>query len=641
MIFVPESTMRKIVINIMMAAMLLSPLLTLSQTDSTDNRESDSLLINSQEQTNFLLSSADSARFLDSIEQASLLEEISQLRQRDQKKKAELQAKLDSLKSVQTTREERIKEQVDSLKLNTPGIPVIVFDDTLFFIYSKLGPFKPSDRAASICQKVEFLVDEELFKPENLRIVAGEESHDVFHNEMILFSITDRDAFWINMDRAAAAELHVLEIKNLVEDYKERTGLIHLLRRIGLLILVLVCFFLGIRYMNRGFTWLNIRILRKSDSFLNGIKIRNYELLSPYREKQVVIWILNALKWLIIIILIYLALPVLFSIFPATKGIAVTLIGYVLDPLKSIVTAIVAYIPELITIIVISFVFHNLVRLLAFLASEIESEKLILPGFYPDWAKSTFNILRIIIYAFAFIVIFPYLPGSDSPVFQGVSVFLGILLSLGSSSAISNIIAGLVMTYMRSFKIGDRVKIGDTTGDVIEKSMLITRLRTIKNEEVTIPNAAILNGSTTNYSASAKEMGLILNTTITIGYDVPWRKVHELLIEAALKSGSIEKEPKPFVFQTSLDDYYVSYQINAYTHYAGAAAKIYSELHSNIQDSFNEAGIEIMSPHYRANRDGNLIAIPPDYTPGKQQTPGFKSDKETKTDTDKSDPKQK
>ena len=243
-------------------------------------------------------------------------------------------------------------------------------------------------------------------------------------------------------------------------------------------------------------------------------------------------------------------------------------------------------------------------KFLHFLTHEIEIGKLVIPGFYRDWAQPTFNLLRIFIYAFTFIIIFPYLPGSDSPIFRGVSVFLGLLISIGSSSAIGNIVAGLVITYMRAFKVGDRVKIGDATGDVIEKTMLVTRLRTIKNEEVTIPNSAILNGNTINYSTSARELGLILNTEVTIGYDVPWRKVHELLISAAQKTENINESPEPFVLQTNLNDFYVNYQLNAYTDDADKAAKIYSDLHSKIQDEFNEAGVEILSPHFQANRQG-------------------------------------
>nr|WP_243431648.1 mechanosensitive ion channel family protein [Algoriphagus lutimaris] len=270
-------------------------------------------------------------------------------------------------------------------------------------------------------------------------------------------------------------------------------------------------------------------------------------------------------------------------------------------------------------IIVVVIITYYIGQFVNFISGEIGRGNLSIPGFYPEWAKPTFNLVKIIIYAFAFIVIFPYLPGSDSPAFQGVSVFLGLLISLGSSSAISNIIAGLVIIYMRAFKIGDRVKIGDTTGDVIEKTMLVTRLRTIKNEEVTIPNSAILNGNTINYTVEENSSGLILHSTVTIGYDVPWRKVHELLIGAALKVDTIIKEPKPFVLQTSLDDFYVSYQINAYTIETKKAAKSYSDLHASIQDAFTEAGVEIMSPHYRANREGNDLTIPPKYIP--EETP--------------------
>jgi small-conductance mechanosensitive channel len=242
--------------------------------------------------------------------------------------------------------------------------------------------------------------------------------------------------------------------------------------------------------------------------------------------------------------------------------------------------------------------------------TEIETGKLNVAGFHADWALPTFSIIRFLMYAFMFILIFPYLPGSNSPIFQGVSVFLGLLVSLGSSSAISNIVAGLVITYMRPFKIGDRIKLGDVTGDVVEKTLLVTRLRTIKNGEITIPNSAVLSGNTTNYSAMAREEGLIIHTTVTIGYDVHWKMMHEALLEAAAKTGGLMPNKKAFVLQTSLDDFYVSYQLNVYTAESNALAPIYSELHQHILDVCAEKGIEIMSPHYRAERDGNELAMP-------------------------------
>jgi small-conductance mechanosensitive channel len=246
-----------------------------------------------------------------------------------------------------------------------------------------------------------------------------------------------------------------------------------------------------------------------------------------------------------------------------------------------------------------------------------------LSGFYPDWANPTYQIIRVIVFAFMVVVIFPYLPGSDSAVFQGVSVFLGFLFTFGSAGSLSNIIAGLILTYMRLFKIGDRVKIGDVVGDVIEKSLLVTRIRTVKNEIISIPNSTVMSSHTINYSSDAPEKGLIIHSTITIGYDVPWMDMHQALIDAASKTELVLQEPKPFVLQTSLDDFYVSYEINAYIKEPNKQAIIYSMLHQNIQDICNERGIEIMSPHYRAARDGNTSTIPSTYLGKEYKAPFF------------------
>jgi small-conductance mechanosensitive channel len=201
------------------------------------------------------------------------------------------------------------------------------------------------------------------------------------------------------------------------------------------------------------------------------------------------------------------------------------------------------------------------------------------------------------------------------------------MAALLTRSAVSNVIAGLVLTYMRSFRIGDRVKIADTTGDVVEKTLLITRIQTVKNVEVTVPNSLVLGSHIVNFSTSAKTKGLILHTQVTIGYDAPWKKVHELLIQAALNTDEILSEPKPFVLQTSLDDSYVSYEINAYTHNAHRMAGIYSMLHQNIQDAFNKAGVEIMSPSFSAIRDGNTVTIPKENREANYQAPSFRVEK--------------
>ena len=329
------------------------------------------------------------------------------------------------------------------------------------------------------------------------------------------------------------------------------------------------------------------------------------------------------LKWFIIFLAIYIALPILFGIFPWTKNFASTLIGYIINPVTKIATGLWNYLPSLITIIVIIFIFRYILKGIHFLKTEIEKEKLKIPGFYPDWANPTYQIVRILVFAFMIIVIFPYLPGSDSPVFRGVSVFLGFLFTFGSAGSLSNIIAGLILTYMRLFKIGDRVKIGEVTGDVIEKSLLVTRVRTIKNEIISIPNSTVMSSHTINYSSDAPDKGLIIHTTVTIGYDVPWRDMHKALIDAAIKTELVLKDPPPFVLQTSLDDFYVSYQVNAYIRDANKQAVIYSDLHQNIQDTCNERGIEILSPHFIYARDGNASTIPADYLPKDYKAPDF------------------
>ncbi len=290
--------------------------------------------------------------------------------------------------------------------------------------------------------------------------------------------------------------------------------------------------------------------------------------------------------------------------------------------------AIFHFIPNLLTICVIYIVTRYIVKGVRFVTTEIKNDSITIKGFYPDWALPTYNIIRVILYAFMFVAIFPYLPGSNSKIFQGVTVFLGVLFSLGSSSAISSMVAGLVLTYMRPFKVGDVIKVGEIFGAVIEKNLLVTRLRTNKNEDITLPNSTILGGHTINFTSSANTLGLILHTTITIGYDAPWQVVHQLLISAAESTDEILKEPKPFVHQTELNDFYIAYQINAYTRAPLKIASTYSLLHQNIQDKFNEAGVEIMSPHYTALRDGNHIQIPEDYVSKDYKTPGFNINKE-------------
>jgi small-conductance mechanosensitive channel len=276
---------------------------------------------------------------------------------------------------------------------------------------------------------------------------------------------------------------------------------------------------------------------------------------------------------------------------------------------------LVAITPSLFFLAFIIVVTVFALRAIRFFFSEIEKGRISLGGFHADWARPTFNIVRVAVLAFAFIMAFPYIPGSGSTAFKGVSIFLGLLVSLGSGSAVANAISGIILIYMRPFSLGDRVRIGETVGDVVELNVLTTRVRTPKNERVTIPNNTILGGQIVNFTARARTKELILHTTVTIGYDVPWREVHGLLIAAARATENVMAEPEPFVLQKALHDFYVEYEINAYTDKPRSMPVIYSDLHQNIQDAFDAAEVEIMSPHARMIRESRpkfAAGAPPD-----------------------------
>jgi small-conductance mechanosensitive channel len=317
-------------------------------------------------------------------------------------------------------------------------------------------------------------------------------------------------------------------------------------------------------------------------------------------------------------------LNLVFSFFPMTRGLATTTVRLFLQPIRSFGAAFVDYLPNLFSIFVIVVATFYGLRALKIFFKALEHETINLRGFYPDWARTTFNIVRILVIAFAVILAWPYLPASDSAAFQGVAAFLGLLVTFGSAGAVSNAVGGIVMVYMRPFQVGDRVRIADTLGDVVERGLLVTRVRTPKNVETTIPNSMVVGSHIVNYSAIAKGSGVILHTTVTIGYDAPWAEVHEALKEAARRSEGILDEPEPFVLQTALGDYAVSYELNAYTKMPKMMQLLYSRLHTNIQDTFAESGIEILSPVYHALRDGNLSTIPGEHAPPESQAPAFR-----------------
>ncbi|MBK0378422.1 mechanosensitive ion channel family protein [Mucilaginibacter segetis] len=595
----------------------------IAQKKDTLNAQQDSVLHAQLNDQFNLVQRLSAERLADSLKKVELEKQVAGLTSTDRLQKEALIKELAAIKDRDSIRRVRQQQQVDSLRHFVKGYPVVPFLDTLFYVYTRQGSFLPKDRAVAVSKRIHNLGGTYDFKADSVKLVPADQSIDLFYKDVLLLSVSEQDALWAGTSRDSLAAKYKRQIVNAVTVYQKETNWQTLLKQGLLALLVIAVVWLLIYGINRLFKLIVIRTSTEEAWYSRGIRIKNYELLNAARQVQVLHGLFTVIKWLVIILVIYLALPVLFGIFPFTRDISNLLLGYIMSPLKKIALAVWHYIPNLITILIVVVIFRYVLKFIRFIKNEISSNRLTIPGFYADWANPTYQIVRVLILAFMLVVIFPYMPGSNSGIFKGVSVFIGVLFTFGSAGALGNVVAGLVLTYMRAFKIGDRVKIGEVTGDIIGKSLLVTRIRTIQNEVISIPNSNVMNNHTLNYSSEAPLNGLIVHTTVTIGYDVPWRQVHQLLIDAALATDMVEKTPEPYVLQTSLDDYYVSYRINAFTKEPNRQAKIYSSLHANIQDKFNEAGVEIMSPHYKALRDGNPTTIPSDYLPEDYTAPGF------------------
>lgn len=539
-----------------------------------------------------------------------LQQSLQESRQREERLQMELNELKIGVLARDSVNQALLVRQIDSLRATTKGYPVVVEEDTLFTFYAARGGLTPQARAENAQKNILAVGKKLALNPDSVRVEKTDIVSDIMYADQVLFSVTDRDALWEHTTRDALAKQRQQQVVEVLHQLKEDYGLTRQLKRVGYFLLVVVAQVLLFMLTNWLFRKLRIRIDRLKETRLKPIMIQTYELLNTDKQVRLLHVGANLLRYVVMFVQLLFSVPLVFIIFPQTEKLAFTLLGYLWTPIKSILKGIVDYVPNLFTIIVIWLCVHYLIRLLRYLAMEIEEGRLQINGFYNDWAMPTYHIVRFLLYAFMIAMIYPYLPGSNSGVFQGISVFVGLIVSLGSTTVIGNIIAGLVITYMRPFKLGDFIKLNDTSGNVIEKTPLVTRIRTHKNEVVTIPNSFMMSSHTINYSSSAKEYGLIIHSEVTIGYDAPWRQVHQLLIEAALATPGVTDEPRPFVLQTSLSDWYPVYQVNAYVRNAQELPRIYSILHQNIQDRFNEAGVEIMSPHYMAMRDGNDTTIP-------------------------------
>ncbi len=504
-----------------------------------------------------------------------------------------------------------------------PMAPITLHGQTLFSVRGALS-FTAEARAQAIQRRLEGISKDVELKSKPLTVADGENTSDIMAGSLVVMSVTDQDAASANTTRQMLAMDYTQRINDALETFRHEYSIKSLSLGVVYALIATALLILFFRFLGLVFRQIYVKLHSWRGTIIRSWRIQSFELLPAGRITGFAIALARLLRLAISLVVIYIYASVVLGFFPWTRGYAHLLLDYVLSALRVAGNAVLAYLPNVFFIAVFAVIALYIIKFVRIIFTEIGKGTIEIPNFYPEWAEPTYKIVRVLILILAAVIIFPYLPGSSSSAFRGISIFLGVLLSLGSTSAVANVVAGVILTYMRAFTVGDRVKIADTIGDVMEKTLLITRIRTIKNVEITIANAMVLNSHIINFSASAREEGLILHTEVTIGYDAPWRTVHQLLLDAAAECEDIKKEPKPFVFQTALDDFYVHYEINAYTDQPSKMAQTYSDLHQKIQDKFNEAGIEIMSSHYANVRDGNQTTIPEKYLPKEYKAPHFR-----------------
>lgn len=507
------------------------------------------------------------------------------------------------------------------------GFPVVMADQTLFVIQANVGSFSSEERAQTINNRLQKIAEDSSIDLNLLRVEEKEDISNIVIGKKTIVTLTQDDAKAARLPRTELANEYLEKIKDALQTYRKERSAKHLIRAgiytaIATLLLIVIQLVLSKIFP---------RIYRLLDSWrdtrMPSLRIQRMELVTASRLTDILIGVVRLVRWAIVLFVLYIYFPLVFSFFPWTKKLGENLFSYLFGAFDRVLEGFFDYLPNLFVIAVIIFFTYYIIRFTKLIFMEIERGDISFPGFYREWAQPSYKLCLFLILALAVVVAFPYLPGSGSPAFQGVSIFVGLLLSLGSTAAVANIVGGVILIYTRAFEVGDRVQIGDAVGDIVEKTLLVTRLRTPKNVVITMPNSAVLASNVVNFSAALRDpntLPLIVHTTITLGYDVPWRKVHQVLMDAALATPHILKEPAPFILQTSLDDFYVSYELNAYTDHPLMMPKIYSQLHQNIQDKCNETDIEILSPHYSAVRDGNQITIPANYLPKDYTAPSFR-----------------
>jgi small-conductance mechanosensitive channel len=475
--------------------------------------------------------------------------------------------------------------------------PVKIDGNTLFYVHG-ITSYPAEIRASAISRRIKKAAKNIALASDSVRIVDGEEKSMVYAGQEFIMNIYEADAAFENIDRKSLAMVIHGSIESAIRQYRyERSRpvligkSIHALGATILLAGILFATLWLIRFLDK-------KLQIKIKSGIDSVEARSFRLIKSGNILKILSLLFKTIKILSIIIITVIFIEYLLGIFPWTNSIAASVLEFFLKPLITIGKGILNFLPSLAFLIVIFIITRYFLKIIKLLFTGIDQGAIDLKNFHPSWAMPTFRITRVFIIAFALVIAYPYIPGSQSNAFKGVTVFLGILFSLGSSSFIGNIIAGYSMTYRMAFKKGDLIQVDDQIGFVEEQKILVTRLRSHKNEEIVIPNSILQNSKIINFSAREKDQRLILHTIVGIGYETPWRQVDAMLKLAADRTDGLLKDPPPFVLKDSLGDFAVNYELNVFCGDVYNIKSHYSKLHQNILDVFNENNVQIMTPAY-------------------------------------------
>ena len=493
-----------------------------------------------------------------------------------------------------------------------PTSPVVIDGDILFRVRG-LAAFPAERRAQEIAQRVISVAEDRSLPVSSLVLVEGDTFTEVMAGSRRVVAIFDADARLEGVERTTLAQATLSRIREAIQAHRHRREPAVLARAaLSALVATVLCAIalFGGRWIHRR---LRSLIERRYRVRVHDVQIKSFQVVKAERLWRLVTGIL-ALAWVVFaLVTTYVYLQFVLLQFPWSRALSLGLASMVTGPLRVIGEGAIGIVPNLVFLAVLALVTRYGLKLIRLFFDGVAASTVVFSSFDPDWAVPTYRLVRIAIIAFAVVVAYPYVPGSQSDAFKGVSLFIGIVFSLGSSSLIGNIIAGYSMTYRRAFRVGDRVRIGEHVGAVDKIRLMVTHLRTPKNEEIVIPNSQILAGEVVNYSTLAGQHGLILHTTVGIGYETPWRQVEAMLVEAADRTEGLLKEPRPFVLQKALGDFAVTYEVNAYCDAPHLMLALYAALHRSILDVFNEYGVQIMTPAYEGDPDRPKVVSKSDW----------------------------